>query len=73
MDEPELLSTGQVAEILGMQTWRIQHMFDRGLTPEPRRFGRFRMFTRADVPVIEAAARKAGYPVKPTRAELQPA
>lgn len=65
MNDPDPLTTGQVADILGLQLWRVQHLFQRGLIPEPKRFGRYRVFSRADLPAIEAAARKAGYTLKP--------
>ena len=66
MSTPELLSTGQVADLLGMQTWRIQQLYKRELVPEPRRCGRWRMFAPEDIPIIREAAQKAGYLKPPT-------
>lgn len=60
-DGDDLLATGDVADLIGIQTWRLQHLFKRGMIPEPRRLGRFRVFRAADVPAIKRAAIAAGY------------
>lgn len=57
----ELLSSSDVAEMIGLRPWRLNRMHSRGLLQEPPRVSRFRVYRPADVPAIREAAIKAGY------------
>ena len=61
MNESETLTAGQVADITGVQLWRLHRLIARGLIAEPRRIGHFRVFSRAELPAIRQAAEQAGY------------
>ncbi len=61
------LTTGDVAHRLGCPEWKVARLYERGLLPEPARFGRFRVIDEADLPIIEAALRDAGYLRRPAR------
>jgi len=63
-------STRQVAEILGVATWRIQRIFEDGDVPEPARFAGNRMVNGAMVPTIVDALRSRGW--LPTSADRVP-
>jgi hypothetical protein len=56
-----ILTVGQVATRLGVQTWQVVRMFERKLLPEPPRLGRARVIREEDVPAIAEALRKGGY------------
>lgn len=55
------LTVGQVAELLGAQTWRVQRLIERGLGPKPSRIGRHQVFRKDDVPAVKKALQDAGY------------
>jgi hypothetical protein len=52
---------GRLARRINCPAWAIRRLFERGLLPEPGRIGPYRVIAEADVPVIEAALRAAGY------------
>jgi len=58
--EDDLL-IGAVAAELNIESWRVRRLADRGLCPQPRRLGRYRVFSRSDIPAIREAADRAGY------------
>ena len=53
-----IYSTSQVAEILGVETWRIQRLFETGTLPEPDRFAGKRAIPPALIPLIVDALRQ---------------
>jgi hypothetical protein len=54
-------STRQVAEIFGVQTWRIQRLFEDGTLPEPERFAGKRCIQPSLMPSITDALRSRGW------------
>ncbi len=56
-----LLTTRQVAKLVGVETWRVQRLFEDGNVPEPERFGGKRAITSQEVPRIIDALRERGW------------
>ena len=61
MTHPESVSTGQLGDELGCQSWRIARVFELGLVPEPPRVAGRRIIPRSLVPAIVAALRTRGW------------
>lgn len=59
--EEKMLTLGEAAKSLGVDTWQVQRLFERGLLPEPARFGRYRMVKESELPTVREALKKAGY------------
>ncbi len=61
------LTIGKLCEAIGQRTqrhieaWQIRRAIQRGLLPDPPRFGAYRVFAPEDIPVVESALREAGY------------
>lgn len=56
------LTLGDVAAIIGAETWKLQKLYSRGILPEPKhRLGRFRLLRHRDVEPIRRAAQAANY------------
>jgi predicted site-specific integrase-resolvase len=53
-------TTGELAEELGVQGWRIARLFELGLLPEPPRCGGRRVIPEEMVPDIVALLEKKG-------------
>jgi len=58
---PELLTMGQAAQRLHCQVWHIRRLYERGILPEPPRFGRYRTVRSADLAEIERLLCEHGY------------
>ena len=56
-----LMTTTEVAEFLGVESWRVIRVFEDGLVPEPRQFARRRVITPDIVPHIVNALRSKGW------------
>jgi DNA-binding transcriptional MerR regulator len=55
------LTTGDLAQLLGVPDWQIRRMDRRGLLPTPRRLcGRYRVWSRRQLPAIRRAVQAAG-------------
>jgi len=54
-EELRVLSTGQVARLLGVPRWQIIDLFDRGIVPEVPMLAGRRMVPVSMLPVIRAA------------------
>jgi DNA-binding transcriptional MerR regulator len=52
---------GEVAKRLGVKTWQVRRLEERGLLDRTARIGWNRIYDSEDLPKIEAALRKAGY------------
>ena len=48
----EQLTTRQVAELLGVEVWRVQRLFELGVLPEPPRFAGRRVVSGDMIPAI---------------------
>jgi DNA-binding transcriptional MerR regulator len=55
------LTIGVVADRLGVTTWQVRRLFERGLLPPAARVGPYRVIDPADLQKVEAALRAAGY------------
>jgi hypothetical protein len=53
-----IYSTRQVAEVLGVETWRIQRLFEDGTLVEPERFAGKRAIPPTLIPRIVDALRQ---------------
>lgn len=58
---PTLLSTRDVADLLGTETWRVRRLFEDGTLPEPSRFAGKRAIPRESIPTIVDALRGRGW------------
>lgn len=56
-----LLTTREVADVLGTDTWRVQRLFEGGHLPEPPRFAGRRVITPDLLPGIVDALRARGW------------
>ena len=54
---PELFTTRDVAELFGVEPWRIQRLFESGSLVEPARFAGKRVITGRQLPAIVEALR----------------
>jgi hypothetical protein len=52
---------GDIARHHDRPVWMVRRVFERGLLPEPARIGGYRVVPLTDVPLVEAAMRRAGY------------
>jgi hypothetical protein len=57
----QVTSIGELAEALGVQSWRIARLFELGLVPEPPRVSGRRAIPGEMVPAIIAALRDRGW------------
>jgi hypothetical protein len=66
---PRYLTTQQLADLLGVECWRVQRVFESGDVPEPARFAGKRAIPSELLPLIVDALRAHGWlPAKPTGA-----
>lgn len=56
-----LLTTREVADLLGTDIWRLQRIFEDGTLPEPQRFAGRRVITPDLIPAIVDALRARGW------------
>jgi hypothetical protein len=52
-----IFTTRQIAELLGVELWRVQRIFEVGAVPEPDRFGGKRAVPSELVPQVVDALR----------------
>lgn len=57
----ELHSTRDVADLLNVDLWRIQRIYENGDLPEPDRFAGKRVIPPSHVPLIVDALRRRGW------------
>jgi len=58
---PENFSTQQVADLYGVEVWRIQRLFSVGALPDVPRFAGKRMVPRSMLPTVVDALRARGW------------
>ena len=58
---PPFLSTGDLGDTLGVQSWRIARLFELGVLPEPQRIGNRRLIPKSMVPRVVDALRERGW------------
>jgi hypothetical protein len=63
-----IYSTRQVAEVLGVESWRIQRLFEDGTIAEPERFAGKRAIPPVLIPQIVDALRQRDWLPKPSEA-----
>jgi hypothetical protein len=64
------LTTGELAETLGVQAWRVARLFELGILPDPPRVAGRRMIPKSMVPQVVDALRARGW--LPVRTEATP-
>lgn len=64
------LTTGEVAELLGVEVWRIRRLYESGTLPEPARAGAYRLIPKADLPRVIDALRHRGWLPAASTAEV---
>ena len=57
----QILSTRDIADLLGSQTWRVRRLFEDGTLPEPGRLGGKRAIPSSMIPRIVDALRARGW------------
>lgn len=60
-DFADAMALRPAAQLLGVEFWQIQRIFELGLLPQPARFGNVRVVTKSQLPEIRAALIKRGY------------
>ena len=60
-DTVPFLSVGELADFLGVQTWQIARLFERGLVREPPRISGRRIIPKCRVPEIIDRLRDCGW------------
>ena len=58
---PDRFSTQQIGDILGVERWRIQRLFESGAVAEPMRFAGKRAIPGEMIPQIVDALRARGW------------
>jgi hypothetical protein len=63
MGQPPIafVSMGELADTLGVQTWRIARLFELGLLDEPPRLSGRRIIPKSQIPAIIDALRAKGW------------
>lgn len=56
-----LHTTREIAELLGVETWRVRRLFEDGSLDEPPRFAGKRAIGSATIPLIVDALRSRGW------------
>ncbi|HVU88051.1 MAG TPA: hypothetical protein VHD36_12090 [Pirellulales bacterium] len=56
-----IFTTGQVAEFVGTDEWRVRRLFEDGTLPEPQKFGGKRAIPSDQIPAIVDALRARGW------------
>lgn len=59
------LSTRQIADILGVETWRVRRLFEDGTLPEPARFCGKRAIPATSIQAIADSLFVRGWLVRP--------
>ncbi len=57
----DTFTTRQVAELLGVEPWRVRRLFETGSLPEPPRFAGRRVIPRPMIADVAMALRKRGW------------
>lgn len=70
MSSPHYLTTGEGADALGVQTWRVARLFQLKIVKEPPRIGGRRLIPKTIVPDIVDGLRERGWLEEPDRAEV---
>ena len=55
------LSTRQLADLLGVETWRVRRLYEDGTLDEPSRFAGRRCIPQSHIPAICDALRARGW------------
>ena len=58
---PTYITSGWICRKYGVLPWQIEYAFRRGLLRASGKCGRYRFWTKADLPHVEQALRQAGY------------
>ena len=58
---PQVTSIGELADALGVQSWRIARLFELGILDEPPRISNRRIIPKSQIPAIVDALRERGW------------
>ena len=61
MQTSEFTSTGELGDVLGVQSWRIARLFELGILSEPPRLSNRRLIPKSLIPEIVDALRDRGW------------
>ena len=59
--QKQAYTVGDAARRLGVHPWQVRRIYERGILPEPLRFGAYRLITDSELPALEEALKKVGY------------
>jgi len=62
---PDIFTTREVGEILGVAEWQVRRLFETRTLPEPGRFAGKRVIPRSRLPEILDALRARGWLPQP--------
>jgi hypothetical protein len=65
---PPYVTTGELGDALGIQSWRIARLFELGVLREPQRIGGRRLIPKSMTPAIVDALRQRGWLPAPQEA-----
>lgn len=60
----QFFSTGELGDLLGLQSWKISRLFESGLLEEPSRVAGRRLIPQSTLPEIIDALRDRGWLTK---------
>ncbi|HRX83238.1 MAG TPA: hypothetical protein P5307_29435 [Pirellulaceae bacterium] len=63
---PRYYTTGELADFIGSEEWRVRRLFETSRLPEPERFGGKRAIPRELIPEVIDALRERGWLELPT-------
>ncbi len=58
---PHIFTTAELADLLNVETWHIQRIFEQGDVPEPARFAGKRAIPKSVIPTVIDALRAHGW------------
>jgi hypothetical protein len=67
--QTKLLSTREIADLLGTDAWRVRRLFEDGTLAEPERFAAKRVIPGTSIPMICDALRARGWLISKTVGE----
>jgi excisionase family DNA binding protein len=56
----EVMGVGEAARRLGVDTWELRRLYEKGQLPDPPRIGRHRLIRGSELPRLRDLLREAG-------------
>lgn len=57
----QFYTTGEIAELFGVEPWKVRRLYELGLLPDPPRAGQYRMIPEGDLPQVRAELSARGW------------